>query len=120
MRSTACDLGAQATAMGSAVALAIWPSWGMEISPSWPCRGVAWLATVRGAVSTPLYATDRAVAALAEARPQLVDVLPAAELVPHLANGGACHAGPPIASVDMCAPMRAALGVALTLEGVAG
>ena len=67
---------------------------------------------------TTLYA-DPAVARLAAARPLLVDVVPARELVPHLADGGACHAGPPIASTDMCAPMRAALGVALALEGVA-
>jgi hypothetical protein len=67
---------------------------------------------------TTLYA-DPAVGRLAAARPLLVDVVPARELVPHLADGGACHAGPPIASTDMCAPMRAALGVALALEGVA-
>ncbi len=70
-------------------------------------------------MSTPLYATDRAVAALAAARPMLVGVVPAAVVVAHLAAGGACHAGPPIASTAMCPPMRAALGVALALEGVA-
>lgn len=70
-------------------------------------------------LSTPLYAIDRAVAALAAARPRLVDVVPAAAVVPHLAAGGACHAGPPIAPEAMCAPMRAALGVALDMEGVA-
>ena len=70
-------------------------------------------------MSTPLYAPDRAVAALAAARPQLVDVVPAASVVPHLAAGGACHAGPPIASGAMCGPMRAALGVALAMEGLA-
>jgi hypothetical protein len=70
-------------------------------------------------MSTPLYAVDEAVAALAAARPQLVDVVPAASVVAHLAAGGACHAGPPIASSAMCGPMRAALGVALAMEGVA-
>jgi hypothetical protein len=70
-------------------------------------------------MSTPLYATDSAVEALAAARPMLVGVVPAADVVPHLAAGGACHAGPPIASSAMCAPMRAALGVALAIEGVA-
>jgi hypothetical protein len=70
-------------------------------------------------MSTPLYATDSAVEALAAARPRLVGVVSAAEVVPHLAAGGACHAGPPIASTAMCPPMRAALGVALALEGVA-
>ncbi|MEA2183305.1 MAG: hypothetical protein QOF69_2490 [Solirubrobacteraceae bacterium] len=70
-------------------------------------------------MSTSLYATDRAVQALVAARPLLVDVVPAADVVEHLASGGACHAGPPIASSAMCGPMRAALGVALSLEGVA-
>jgi hypothetical protein len=74
---------------------------------------------VRRMLSTSLYAADGAVQALATARPMLVGVVPAAEVVPHLAAGGACHAGPPIASSAMCAPMRAALGVALALEGVA-
>jgi hypothetical protein len=71
-------------------------------------------------MNTPLYAVDGAAVALAAARPQLVDVVPAASVVPHLAEGGACHAGPPIASTVMCGPMRAALGVALAMEGVAG
>lgn len=70
-------------------------------------------------MSTPLYAVDEAAAALAAARPQLVDVVPAASVVAHLAAGGACHAGPPVASGAMCAPMQAALGVALAMEGVA-
>jgi hypothetical protein len=67
---------------------------------------------------TDLYA-DPAVACLARARPLLVDVVPAREVVPFLAAGGVCHAGPPIASADMCGPMRAALGAALAMEGVA-
>lgn len=70
-------------------------------------------------MSTPLYATDQAVEALAAARPQLVDVVPARDVSEHLADGGASHAGPPIASQRMCGPMRAALGVALTIEGLA-
>ena len=67
---------------------------------------------------TTLYA-DTAIGALAAARPQLVAVVPAREIVPHLAAGGACHAGPPIAPQAMCGPMRAALGVALAMEGAA-
>ena len=66
-----------------------------------------------------MYATDRAVEALAAARPKLVTVVPARDVCDHLAAGGACHAGPPIASARMCGPMRAALGVALALEGAA-
>ncbi len=71
-------------------------------------------------LNTTLYAADEAVQALAAARPMLVGVVPAAQVVPHLAAGGACHAGPPIESAAMCAPMRAALGVALAMEGLAG
>ncbi|MDX6677922.1 MAG: hypothetical protein QOE31_1974, partial [Solirubrobacteraceae bacterium] len=67
-----------------------------------------------------MYATDAAVAALAAARPRLVAVVPARDVVAHLAAGGACHAGPPISSQRMCGPMRAALGVALAIEGVGG
>ncbi len=70
-------------------------------------------------MSTTLHTTDPALPALAAARPYLIDVVPAAELVPHLAEGGACHAGPPIEPPRMCAPMRAALSVAVTLEGLA-
>ncbi len=69
-------------------------------------------------MSTPLYATDRAAAALAAARPLLVGVVPCSEVSPHHAAGGASHAGPPIASAFMCGPMRAALGAALAIEGV--
>jgi hypothetical protein len=70
-------------------------------------------------MSTPLHTTDAAVAALAAAEPLLVDVVPAREVVGHLAAGGVCHAGPPIDPPDMCAPMRAAIGVALAIEGTA-
>src|SRR5262245_41287705 len=69
-------------------------------------------------MSTTLYTADPAVEALAAATPVLVDVVPAAEVVPHLAEGGVTHAGPPIDPPRMCAPMRAALGVAMTLEGL--
>src|SRR4051794_1720274 len=61
-----------------------------------------------------------AVARLAAARPMVVDVVPAAEISWHHAAGGVTHAGPPIEPQRMCPPMRAALGSALWLEGVAG
>jgi hypothetical protein len=63
---------------------------------------------------------DPAVAALAAAVPLLVDVKPAGEVVPALAAGAVSHAGPPIHPSRMCAPMRTALGVASTIEGLAG
>lgn len=68
---------------------------------------------------TSLHTSDPAVAALAAARPLLVDVVPARDVVPHLAAGGVSHAGPPISSIDMCPPMRRAVGVALAIEGAA-
>src|SRR3954453_21254863 len=61
-----------------------------------------------------------AVARLAAVRPMAVDVLPAAGVPGHHAAGGVTHAGPPIEPQRMCAPMRAALGSALWLEGAAG
>jgi hypothetical protein len=67
---------------------------------------------------TTLHAdSDPAVAALAAAAPMLVDVRPAGEVVPALAAGAVGHAGPPIHPRSMCAPMRTALAVALTIEG---
>ncbi|WP_445151046.1 DUF1116 domain-containing protein [Baekduia sp. Peel2402] len=67
---------------------------------------------------TPLHADpDPAVAALAAAAPMLVDVQPAGAVVPALTDGVVGHAGPPIHPSQMCAPMRTALGVALTIEG---
>jgi len=70
-------------------------------------------------MSASLYTVDGAVESLARARPLLVDVVPARDVVPHLAAGGVTHGGPPIDPAAMCAPMRAALGVALTIEGLA-
>src|SRR3954470_10750921 len=61
-----------------------------------------------------------AVVRLARARPMVVDVVPASEISLHHAAGGVTHAGPPIAPERMCPPMRAALGSALFIEGVAG
>lgn len=63
--------------------------------------------------------TDEAVQRLAAARPMLVDVRPAGDVVAHHRAGGITHGGPPIASIRMCPPMRRAIGVALAIEGVA-
>jgi hypothetical protein len=71
-------------------------------------------------MNAALHASRDAVARLAAARPRLVDVVPAATVSAHHAAGGVTHAGPPIEPARMCAPMRAALGSALWLEGVAG
>jgi hypothetical protein len=69
-------------------------------------------------VSTTVYTNDPAMEALAAATPLFVDVVPAADVAPHLAAGGVSHAGPPIEPARMCPPMRAALGVAMALEGL--
>lgn len=71
------------------------------------------------ALHTPTDALAESVARLAAARPVVVDVVPASEVSAHHAAGGVSHAGPPITPDRMCPPMRAALGAALTLEGVA-
>src|SRR5690349_9826319 len=71
-------------------------------------------------MNAALHTESDAVARLAAARPLVVDVVPASEVSAHHAAGGVTHAGPPIEPQRMCAPMRAALGSALWLEGVAG
>jgi len=71
-------------------------------------------------MNAALHTGADAVARLAAARPMVVDVVPASEISAHHAAGGVSHAGPPIEPARMCAPMRAALGSALWLEGVAG
>src|SRR4051812_7248882 len=71
-------------------------------------------------MNAALHTASDAVARLAAARPLVVDVVPASEVSAHHAGGGVTHAGPPIEPARMCAPMRAALGSALWLEGVAG
>ncbi len=63
--------------------------------------------------------TDEAARRLASARPMLIDVRPAGEVVAHHAAGGISHGGPPIESTRMCPPMRRAIGVALAIEGLA-
>jgi hypothetical protein len=71
-------------------------------------------------MNAALHTETDAVARLAAARPMVVDVVPASAISAHHANGGVSHAGPPIEPQRMCPPMRAALGSALWLEGVAG
>src|SRR3954463_11936123 len=71
-------------------------------------------------MNAALHTEADAVAGLAAAPPLVFDVLPASEISAHHAAGGVTHAGPPIEPERMCAPMRAALGSALWLEGGAG
>ncbi|MBD7919424.1 DUF1116 domain-containing protein [Cellulomonas sp. Sa3CUA2] len=63
-------------------------------------------------------ANRRALAAVHAARPQLVGVRPAREVVPGTGDGRVLlHAGPPIAWERMCGPVRGALVGAVLLEG---
>jgi hypothetical protein len=71
-------------------------------------------------MNAALHTETDAVTRLAAARPLVVDVVPASAISAHHASGGVSHAGPPIEPARMCPPMRAALGSALWLEGVAG
>lgn len=70
-------------------------------------------------MNAALHTESDAVARLAAARPMVVDVVPASAVSAHHAAGGVTHAGPPIEPERMCPPMRAALGSALWLDGVA-
>ena len=54
-----------------------------------------------------------------EAQPVLVDVLPAAQVLPRLALNAVLHAGPPIAWTDMCGPMQGAVIGALRYQDLA-
>ena len=63
----------------------------------------------------------RAVQRMLEGEPVLVDVMPAAQAIPALADGRTIlHAGPPIEWERMCGPMRGAICGAIVLEGWAG
>lgn len=63
-------------------------------------------------------ANTRAISAVHAVRPQLIEVRPAREAIPALAEGRLLlHAGPPIEIGRMCGPMRGALIGAAIFEG---
>ncbi|MGI8645495.1 MAG: DUF1116 domain-containing protein [Nocardioides sp.] len=62
-------------------------------------------------------ANERALAAVLDVRAQLVDVVPAADLL-GLEPGQFLHAGPPVAWADASGPLRGALMGAAALEGL--
>src|SRR5262245_15878427 len=62
-------------------------------------------------------ANRTAMARLLAARPALVDVRPAGEVVPGLAERAILHAGPPIEWSRMCGPVRGAITGAILHEG---
>jgi Protein of unknown function (DUF1116) len=65
-------------------------------------------------------ANRTAMARLLGARPMLLDVRPAAEVVPGLEDRTILHAGPPIEWPRMCGPVRGAITGAILYEGWAG
>ena len=64
-------------------------------------------------------ANQRAVSAMQAARPHLVGIKRAGDVVPGLEPGMLLHAGPPIDWNRMCGPMRGAVIGAALLEGLA-
>ncbi len=64
-------------------------------------------------------ANERAVRRMLEARPRVVDVLPAQEVVPGMHAHAIFHAGPPITWERMCGPLRGAVIGALLYEDLA-
>jgi hypothetical protein len=54
-----------------------------------------------------------------EAQPVLVDVAPAAQVLPRLGPTSVLHAGPPIGWTEMCGPMQGAVMGALRYQGLA-
>ena len=62
-------------------------------------------------------ANARALARMLDAEPVLVDVRPAADLVPALRGRTVLHSGPPITWERMCGPMRGAIAGAIVFEG---
>jgi uncharacterized protein DUF1116 len=53
------------------------------------------------------------------AQPVVVDVLPAAQVLPRLGPTTVLHAGPPLGWVEMCGPMQGAVMGALRYQGLA-
>jgi uncharacterized protein DUF1116 len=64
-------------------------------------------------------ANDLAVARMQEARPLVVGVGVAGEVLPGMSRRTFLHAGPPVGWADMCGPMRGAVIGAALLEGLA-
>ncbi|MFT5175780.1 MAG: hypothetical protein ACI8W7_003973 [Gammaproteobacteria bacterium] len=62
-------------------------------------------------------ANREAVRVMSAAEPVLVDVAPAAEVIPGLGEHVILHAGPPIEWARMCGPMRGAVCGVMVLEG---
>ena len=64
-------------------------------------------------------ANQRAVEKILAAKPVLIDIKPAIDVVPNMTERTILHAGPPIEWEQMCGPMRGAIVGALMYEGLA-
>ena len=64
-------------------------------------------------------ANKEALRRILSGEPELIDVCPAGEVIPELANHSIGHAGPPIAWKEMCGPMQGAIMGAAVYEGMA-
>jgi hypothetical protein len=64
-------------------------------------------------------ANDLAVERMQEARPIIVGVGTAADVLPDMSERTFLHAGPPVEWADMCGPMRGAVVAAALFEGLA-
>ncbi len=62
-------------------------------------------------------ANAEAIRRILEAKPVLIDVVPASEAIPALQEGMILHAGPPIDWGNMCGPMRGAVAGIAVFEG---
>ena len=74
-----------------------------------PERGAAGALAELAATGRTVAANEQAVARMLAVRPQLVDVVPAGDVIPALVEGTFLHAGPPIAWGDCSGPLRWAL-----------
>ena len=77
------------------------------------------LARLAAAAATTAAANDEALARMDAAKPLLVGVGTAAELLPEMSARTLLHAGPPIAWADMTGPLRGAIVGAALYEGLA-
>ena len=64
-------------------------------------------------------ANETAIARMLDVRPHLIDVVPARQVVPGLAERTFLHAGPPVDWSDASGPLRGALMGAMLYEGLA-
>jgi hypothetical protein len=114
LESFARDLAAA----GTPVVAASWvpPAGGDAATVACLRRMMRWPASIRRRVAE---ANEEAVRRLVEARPVVVDLRPAIEVLPGMHRRLVLHAGPPVDWMHMCGPMRGGVIGALLYEGLA-